>query len=404
MSKIDEIIKKLCPNGVEYKNLGEVAVIKNGKDYKHLKEGDIPVYGSGGVMTYVNDFVYDKPTVLIPRKGSLNNLFYVDKPFWNVDTIFYTEINTSLIAPRFLFHLLLKEHLENLNKAGGVPSLTQTILNKIQIPVPPLEIQEEIVHILDEYAELTNQLTEKLSAELSARKKQYEFYRDELLSFVKVSPPLTFGLNNEVVRWMNLGDTIISLKTGLNPRQNFKLNIDGNNLPYITGKDIFGNKINVSDKTDRIDQATVNLINKRACIENDDLLFASTGTGTVGRMAIVYDYMNQWAVSETLYCLKPKKELILTKFLLFFLSCSKAKKQYEPKISKGSVPHLKVVDLINVKIPVPPLAEQERIVAILDKFDSLVNDLTQGLPAEIEARKKQYEYYRDQLLTFKKAG
>lgn len=106
MSKIDDMIKKLCPNGVEYKPLGDVAVIKNGKDYKHLKEGNIPVYGSGGVMTFVNDFVYNKPTVLIPRKGSLNNLFYVDKPFWNVDTVFYTEINTNLIVPRFLFHFL----------------------------------------------------------------------------------------------------------------------------------------------------------------------------------------------------------------------------------------------------------------------------------------------------------
>ena len=200
---------------------------------------------------------------------------------------------------------------------------------------------------------------------------------------------------------VRLGDTIISLKTGLNPRQNFKLNIEGNNLPYITGKDIFGNKINVSDKTDRIDQKTVNLINKRACIENDDLLFASTGTGTVGRMAVVYDYANQWAVSETLYCLKPKKDLVLPKFLLFFLSCSDAKNQYEPKISKGSVPHLKVADLLNVAVALPSLNEQNRIVAILDKFDALVNDLSQGIPAEIEARKKQYEYYRDKLLNFK---
>ena len=78
MSKLDELIKELCPDGVEYKTLGEVATIKNGKDYKHLKEGDVPVYGSGGIMTYVDTAVYSKPTVLIPRKGSLNNLFYVD--------------------------------------------------------------------------------------------------------------------------------------------------------------------------------------------------------------------------------------------------------------------------------------------------------------------------------------
>lgn len=103
MSRLDELIKELCPDGVEYKTLGEVATIKNGKDYKHLKEGDVPVYGSGGIMTYVDTAVYSKPTVLIPRKGSLNNLFYVDVPFWNVDTIFYTEINTKVVVPKFLY-------------------------------------------------------------------------------------------------------------------------------------------------------------------------------------------------------------------------------------------------------------------------------------------------------------
>ena len=95
MSRLNELIKKYCPNGVEYKPLGMVAVIKNGKDYKHLDSGNIPVYGSGGIMTYVNASVYNEPTVLIPRKGSLDKLYYVDTPFWNVDTIFYTEVDPN---------------------------------------------------------------------------------------------------------------------------------------------------------------------------------------------------------------------------------------------------------------------------------------------------------------------
>ena len=106
MSRIDDLIAELCPNGVEYKALGSIARIKNGKDHKSLGEGDIPVYGSGGVMRYVDNYVYDKPSVLIPRKGSLGNLFYVDVPFWNVDTIFYTEINESLACPKFLYYFL----------------------------------------------------------------------------------------------------------------------------------------------------------------------------------------------------------------------------------------------------------------------------------------------------------
>ena len=182
MSKLQELIQKLCPNGVEYKKVEEVAIIKNGRDYKHLGKGNIPVYGSGGIMTYVDAYVYNKPTVLLPRKGSLGNLFYVDTPFWNVDTIFYTEVDIQQINVKYLYYLLAKEHIENLNKAGGVPSLTQSILNKIMLPVPPLEVQEEIVRILDNF---TN-LAAELQAELQARQEQYEYYRNKLLTFNNV--------------------------------------------------------------------------------------------------------------------------------------------------------------------------------------------------------------------------
>ena len=179
MSKLDELIQEYCPNGVEYKPLEEILKIKNGSDYKNFGEGDIPVYGSGGIMAYVDHFAYDKPSVLIPRKGSIDKLYYVDTPFWNVDTIFYTEINTDKAEPRYVYHCLLKEHLEQYNTAGGVPSLTQKVLNKVKIPVPPLEVQREIVRILDNFTLLTAELT----AELTARRKQYEYYRNDLLDF-----------------------------------------------------------------------------------------------------------------------------------------------------------------------------------------------------------------------------
>ena len=163
--------------------LGEVATIKNGKGYKDLGNGTIPVYGSGGVMTYVDTAVYDKPSVLIPRKGSLSNLFYLETPFWNVDTIFYTIINNEVIIPKFLFYLLQNMHLETLNKAGGVPSLTQEILIKLLIPLPPLSEQERIVSILDRFDALCHDIREGLPAEIDLRQKQYEHYRDLLLTF-----------------------------------------------------------------------------------------------------------------------------------------------------------------------------------------------------------------------------
>ena len=196
------------------------------------------------------------------------------------------------------------------------------------------------------------------------------------------------------VEYKKVENCIISLKTGLNPRQNFKLNQDGDNCPYITGKDIFDSKINITERTDKISNDAVKIINRRSNLEKGNLLFASTGTGTVGRMAIIESYNNDWNISETLYSLKVEK-FILSKYLMYFLYTGEAKAQFEPKISKGSVPHLKVCDLLNVIVPIAPLPVQEEIVRILDTFTSLTAELT----AELTARRKQYEYYRDSLLT-----
>ena len=178
-TKVEQLIQQYCPDGVEYKPLKDILRIRNGRDYKHLDKGLIPVYGSGGIMTYVDTPMYSKPSVLIPRKGSIDKLYYVDTPFGNVDTVFYTEIDTSKVVEKYVYYVLQKEHLEKLNTAGGVPSLTQGVLNEVLIPVPPLPVQEEIVRILDNFAEL--------QAELQKRIQQYEYYRDKLLSFRDLS-------------------------------------------------------------------------------------------------------------------------------------------------------------------------------------------------------------------------
>ena len=168
---------------IKWLELQDVLKIKNGKDYKSFNAGNYPVYGSGGIMAYVDTFAYDKPSVLIPRKGSIDKLYYVDVPFWNVDTIFYTDINNEIVLTKYVYYWLQKEHLEKLNTAGGVPSLTQTVLNKVKIAVPPLEEQERIVSILDRFDKLCNDISEGLPAEIEARQKQYEYYRDKLLTF-----------------------------------------------------------------------------------------------------------------------------------------------------------------------------------------------------------------------------
>lgn len=186
MSRIADLIAEHCPHGIEYVPLGELVVIKNGRDYKHLGDGDVPVYGSGGVMTHVDTSAHPGPSVLIPRKGSLNNIFYVERPFWTVDTIFYTELGDR-IDGKYLYYFLVKSRLGDMNQAGGVPSQTQTALKKIRVPLPPLVIQREIVSMLDRFAQLETQLEMELKLELEARRKQYEHYRDKLLNFEELS-------------------------------------------------------------------------------------------------------------------------------------------------------------------------------------------------------------------------
>lgn len=170
-------------NEVEWKTLGEVAEIVGGRDYKQFNHGNIPVYGSGGIMTYIDTYAYDRPTVLLPRKGSISNVFYTEMPFWNVDTIFYTIIHNELL-PKFFYYYMCNYHIERLNTSNAArPALTRTVLNNIPIPIPSLSTQRRIVSILDRFESLVNDITTGLPAEITARRQQYEYYRDQLLTF-----------------------------------------------------------------------------------------------------------------------------------------------------------------------------------------------------------------------------
>lgn len=147
--------------------LGDICRIKYGKDHKKLNDGHIPAYGSGGVMRYVDASLCDQPSVLIPRKGTLGNLFFVEEPFWTVDTIFWTDIDTGKVLPKFLFYQLKTKDLASLNVGTAVPSLTTDVLNELQIDLPPLEEQKQVVKVLgtiDNKIEVNTKLNGYLAA------------------------------------------------------------------------------------------------------------------------------------------------------------------------------------------------------------------------------------------------
>lgn len=374
MSKLEELIQELCPDGVVIKKLEDVLTIKNGRDYKQFGEGNIPVYGSGGIMTYIDTAVYDQPSVLIPRKGSLDKLYYVDEPFWNVDTIFYTVIKEEFVEPKYVYYWLQGQHLERLNKAGGVPSLTQAVLNKVDIPVPPLPVQREIVRILDNFTELTAELQEQLIAELIARKKQYEYYTNVLLSF------------DENIPVIPLRD-IVDFRNG-----------KGHEKDIVT----FGKYIVVNSKFISTSGEVKKYSNKQICplYINDILMVMSDlPNGRALAKCFIVEENDRYSLNQRIGAFHVKDEnIITTKFLFYVLNRNRQLLRYD---NGADQTNLRKDDILDIQIPLPPINEQYCIVSILDRFDTICNDLTSGLPAEIEVRQKQYEYYRDKLLSFK---
>ena len=377
MSSIHDLIAKLCPSGVCFKRLGDVARIKNGKDHKTLADGKYPVYGSGGIMRYANSYAYDKPSVLIPRKGSLDNLFFVDTPFWNVDTIFYTEIDEAQIYPKFFYYFLQTVGLGEMNQAGGVPSQTQSVLNEIKIPVPPIQIQAEIVRILDAMTAHTAELT----AELTARKKQYNYFRDKLLSF-----------EDGEVEWKKLGE-VADIQRGASPRPiaNYMTD-DENGVPWIK----IGDTVPGSKYVDRTEQkVTHEGANKSRILNPGD--FIMSNSMSFGRPYILNI---RGAIHDGWAAISNFNRSLDADYLYHYLSSDFVKKYWESKINSGSVSNLNADIIKSLPIPIPEIQKQKQIAALLDKFDVLTASITEGLPREIELRQKQYAYYRDLLLSF----
>lgn len=386
MSKLDELIQQFCSDGVKYKILEDVLIIKNGRDYKQFGEGEIPVYGSGGIMGYIDTAAYDKPSVLIPRKGSLDKLYYVDSPFWNVDTIFYTDIDTSLVLPKYVYYWLSGQHLERLNKAGGVPSLTQSVLNKVPIPVPPLEVQQEIVRILDQFTELTAELTAELKYELTARKRQHKYHALSLINGthdVKQVPLSCLGT------WYG----------GCTPSMANPSFWANGNIPWVSSKDM---------KTPILTD-TQNHLTTEALAQTPIKLFPKNTVAIVARSGILKHTLPVAFIPFETTVNQDIKVLVVShgvepRYIYHVLNANSDDILKKAKKQGGTVDSLDIKKFMEYTVPLPTLSEQLRIVSLLDRFDILYNDLTCKLTAEIEAHQKRYEYYRDKLLNFGELG
>ena len=407
MSKLQELIKKLCPKGVEFRKLGEVCEFINGFAFKSLlfkDEGlpiiritningvsidlsDVKFFDSRDYKSNLQSFSVSFGDILIAMSGATTGkIGYYD----NEDIAYLNQRvgkfvpNVNKLNNRYLFHFLHSKTAELYIMAGGgaQPNLSSNkLMNELYIPIPPLEVQNEIVRILDTF---TSHAAE-LQAELQARKEQYEYYRNKLL---------TFDENDEGVKWMKLGEIGTFVRgNGLQ-----KKDFTETGVGCIHYGQIYTYYGTSTDTTKSF--VPYDLAQKLTKVKSGNLVIACTSENIEDVCKAVVWLGEEDIVTGGHACVFAHNEI--PKYIAYFFQTEYFFQQKKKYARGAKVIDIKITDLEKISIPVPPLSEQQRIVSILDKFESLVNDLTAGLPAEIAAVQEQYEYYRNKLLTFKR--
>ena len=392
MSKLDELLRELCPDGVEYKRFDEVCTLNARIGWQRLTKAEYMSKGDYLLITgtdftetheidystcvYVTEERYKQDLkiqlkngdILITKDGTLGKVAQVkglEMPATLNGGVFVVRCKDGSLENRFILHYLLSNHFQSVveqQKTGSTIShLTQTLFSRLMIPIPPLEIQREIVRILDNFTNLTSELT----SELTARGIQYSYYRNKLL---------TFHANTKIVQLADIAD----IGTG---SSNTNEAVEDGKYPF------FVRSQEPLRKND---------------YEYDETAIITAGDGVgVGK---VYHYIEgKYALHQRAYRIHINTPEVMSKYYFHYM-----KAKFLPYIQKtmfqGSVASIRRPMLNAFPVPVPPLDVQKRIVNVLDNFEKICSDLNIGLPAEIEARQKQYEYYRDKLLTFAENG
>ncbi|MDE5598505.1 MAG: restriction endonuclease subunit S [Lachnospiraceae bacterium] len=382
MSKLKELIAEFCPNGVEYYPLEEVATIKARIGWQGLTKKEYLAKGEYYLVTgvdfengkiawdschFVTEERYTQDAniqlrngdVLVTKDGTLGKVAFVEKmtkPATLNSGVFVIRPINNTLDSRFLYHYLnssfLMKFAQGQLTGGTIKHLNQGVIVRLPLPVPPLEVQREIVRILDSFTLLTAELT----AELTARRRQYEYYRNKLLSYDKRLPPIM------------LNDIVVSISSGNNKERLYE-----GEFP------VFGST-GIIAKTNT------------AVYDHEQILIARVGANA----GYVHIARGQYDVSDNTLIIDVKQGYLLK--YIYYMLVNMNLNQYA---KGGGQPLITAGELKKLSISMPKYEVQKRIVSVLDNFDTVCTDVNIGLPAEIEARQKQYEYYRDKLLTFK---
>ena len=377
MSELERLIQEYCPNGVLFKTIDELCDVFTGGEapadcIKGKPADDVckyPVYSNGinenAIYGYSASYVIDKTGVTFSSIGTIGHPEIREAKFTPIIRLkVIIPKNDNVLSVGFLKYAL--EVVDFTQNKSSVPNVNAKMIKAIKVPVPPIDIQNKIVRILDNFKKRTTELTTDLASELTARKKQYYHYRRTLIE------------NAPDLQPFSLGD-LATIKTGNKPEMILETQTDYEYINAGTSNSGYAESSNCS---------------------GDTVTTPSRGQGGIG---FVGYQKNPFWLGPLCYRIQSKDtNIVLNRYLYYYLTCFNEKILAFKK--EGGTPAVNASDLLGIDIVVPPLAEQQRIVDILDRFDALYNDISAGIPAEIEARQKQYEYYRDKLLTFKEAS
>ena len=383
MSKLERLIEELCPDGVEFVSIRDcVKKIKNIKwtineegEYQYIDLTSVDrethqitgtqIIRSENAPSRAKQIVLAGDVLFGSTRPMLKRYCLIEDDYDGqiCSTGFCVlRANENVALQKWIYHQISSvkffTHVENHQKGASYPAISDTDVKSYKIPLPPLPIQEEIVRILDKFIQLIAELT----AELIARKKQYEYYRDSLLSF------------GEEVGWKKLS-LIANIGTG---NSNTNEQLEAGEYPFFVR----------SQK-----------VRRKNSYEFDETAIITSGDGVgVGK---IYHYIEgKYALHQRAYRINITDDNVIPKYYYYYMKATFLH-YIQKNAMNSSVTSIRRKMLDNYSVPIPSIEEQQRIVEILDRFDKLCNDLSSGLPAEIEARRKQYEYYRDKLLTFK---
>ena len=414
MSRLDELIFKLCPDGVDIKSVGDICDIITdytaagsfadiAKNVKYINDGigyaqlirttdlksafkntDKFVYVDEHAFNYLWRVNLDSECLVLPNVGNCGEVYYVTPDIFpfpnNVLGPNSILVKSSIVDNRYLFHAFqstgFQKKLAKITSSTGQTKFNKTNFKALKIAVPPLEVQREIVRVLDSFTLLTAELT----AELTARKKQYNFYRDKMLNF---------GNKATVYKMSELCESIADGDHMPPPKSD-------EGIPFITISNVNEYHNIDFENTMYVPESYYNSLAEKRRPRKGDILY--TVVGSYGIPVCIEDD-KKFVFQRHIAILRPQNDIVKSRYMFHAMQSTDFKTQADKSAKGAAQKTIALSALGKMQMPVPSMDVQEKIIKVLDNFESICTDLNIGLPAEIEARQKQYEYYRDLLLT-----